>query len=124
MSGYVPAQLPDLSQHDVLTWLDDLISDVATGANREWENPWLEEYVEAMWGWLDDQAEPVTDSLEQRMIGHILSPPGDVESLSEYFAAVKARVKSPVEGWPGHLDTPKPNWGMIGMALRAARYYE
>lgn len=117
-------QIPDLTQREVLAWVDELIREVATGANREWENPWLERYVEAMWAWLDGRPEPAWDSLDRRMIGHILSPSDDSSSLVDYLAAVKRRVESPADGWPPHLEIPQPAWGMIGVALRVARSYE
>lgn len=124
MNGISLPQIPDLSQRETLAWIDELIREVATGANREWENPWLERYLEAMWAWLSARPEPAWDSLDRRMIGHILSPPGKFTSLPDYLAAVKRRVESPSDGWPLHLEFPQPAWGMIGMALRAARYYE
>lgn len=124
MNGISLPQIPDLSQRETLAWIDELIREVATGANREWENPWLERYLEAMWAWLSARTEPAWDSLDRRMIGHILSPPGKFTSLPDYLAAVKRRVESPSDGWPSHLEFPQPAWGMIGMALRAARYYE
>lgn len=116
-------QIPDLSQREVLAWIDELIREVGTGANREWENPSRERYLEAMWAWLSAHPGPAWDSLERRMIGHILSPPG-VTSLADYLEAVKRRVESPADGWPPHLELPQPAWGVIGVTLRAARYYE
>src|SRR5262249_49979646 len=76
-------QISDLSQHEVLAGIDELIREVATGGNRGWENPELERYLEAMWAWLNGRPEPPPESLERRMIGHILSPPG-VTSLADY----------------------------------------
>ncbi len=124
MNGILLPQIPDLSQRKVLGWIDELIREVATNANSEWENPSLERYLEAMWAWLSGRPEPAWDSLDRRMIGHILSPPGDVRSLVDYLATVKRRVESPADGWPSHLEFPQPAWGMIGAALRAARNYE
>jgi len=117
-------KIPDLSQDEVLVLIDELINEVATGANRKWENPWLERYLEAMWAWLDGRPEPAWDSLERRMIGHVLSPPGAFTSLADYLAAVKLRVQAPANGRPSHLELPPPPWGMIGTALHAARSYE
>ena len=119
MSGIRLPPIPALSQREVLAWIDELIREVATGANRARENPWLERYLEAMWARLDGRPEPAWDSLDRRMIGHILSP-GDFTSLGDYLAAVKRRVESPAEGWPPHVELPRPAWGMIGMALRTA----
>lgn len=39
INGIRLPDIPDLSQHKVLTWIDELIQEVATGACREWENP-------------------------------------------------------------------------------------
>src|SRR5262245_15067331 len=104
--------------------IDELINEVATGANRKWENPRLERYLEAMWAWLDGRPEPAWDSPDRRMIGHVLSPPGGFMSLADYLVAVKRRVELPADGWPSHLGLPQPDWGMIGTALRVARRYE
>jgi hypothetical protein len=124
MNSDLHPQMPDLNQREVLATIEELIGEVARGANHEWENPWLERYLEAMWAWLSDLSEPPRASLEQRMIGHILSPPGDFKSLADYFAAVKRCVEDPAGGWPSHLELPKPPWGVIGTALRVARRYE
>src|SRR5262249_15313881 len=101
-----PPEIPDLSQHEVLASIEELIDDVASGANQEWENPRLERYLEAMWAWLDDRSQSAWDSMDQRMIGHVLSPPGDFRSLADYFAAVKRRVQAPADGWASHLAFP------------------
>jgi hypothetical protein len=50
--------------------------------------------------------------------------PGTFPSLTEYFGAVRRRVKSPAEGWPSHLELPTPDWRAIGKALTAASAYE
>ncbi len=112
--------IPELSEHELLTWIEEPIQEVATGAYREWENPWLERYMEAMWAWLSGRLEPTRDSLERRMIGHILPPPPEFTSLADYLAAVRRRVESPADGWPSQLELPRPAWGTIGAELRAA----
>jgi hypothetical protein len=61
-------QIPNLTQHEVLASIDELIGEVASGVNQEWENPWLERYLEAMWAWLGDRSEPPWDSLDRRVV--------------------------------------------------------
>lgn len=108
----------------MLAWLDELIREAASGAHREWENPTVDRYLEAMGAWLSARPEPASDSPERRMIGHILFPPGDFKSFADYFAAVKHLVESPPEEWPYLLAFSDIIWGVIGVALRAGRHYE
>jgi hypothetical protein len=56
------------------------------------------------------QEEPHRDSLERRLIGHVLFPPGDFIRLPDYPAAIRRRVEAPSEDWPTSLEQPQPVW--------------
>jgi hypothetical protein len=122
MIGTDPFLVPDLDQKEVLALVDELIRDSAAGADCE--NPTLDRYLDGMHGWLSAQKDPAWDSLERRMVGHILWPPGDFTLVSDYLTAVRRRVESPSDGWPPHFELPQPPWSLIGTALHAACFYE
>jgi len=110
-----------INQADVEALIHNLIREVAAGPT--WENASLEEYVDAIGGWLDSKRMPALESLERRLLGHMLFPKGS-DRLEDYFEAVLARVRHPYEGWPAHLERPEPDWRVIGQALSAGRVYE
>jgi hypothetical protein len=89
-----------------------------------WENTTVEAYTDAMGAWLGSQSSPPRDSLERRMVGHILFPPGRFSTLPEYFAAVQRRVEAPEDGWPQGVAVPEPDWRLMGKALRIGPAYE
>ena len=111
-----------MGRSELLTLLDQLIME-ARGVPK-WENSTIESYMGAMVGWLADQRTVAPGSLDRRMMGHILSPPGTFRTLADYFVAVRSRVETPDSGWPPHLAKPEPDWRTIGKALSAACVYE
>jgi len=110
------------SQQGVLALLDALIRQAQ--GSHDWENDTLFAYQDAMGAWLSGQRDPARDSLERRLIGHLLFPPGDFNDLPDYLAAIRRRVHSPAEGWPDYLEQPQPVWHLLGKALWAGCYYE
>lgn len=122
MDGVNPFLAAELDQQGVLDLLDALMREARTGP--DWENTSVSMFQDAMGAWLSGQKEPARDSIERRLIGHILFPPGDFVALTDYLAAVGRRVELPAEGWPTHLGQPQPGWHLVGKALWAGCYYE
>jgi hypothetical protein len=117
-----PFLATDLDQREVLGLLDALIRQALTGA--DWENLTVFMFQDAMSAWLLGQQEPARDSLERRLIGHLLFPPGDFAGLPDYLMAIRRRTGSPYEDWPTYLEHPQPSWHLVGKALWAGCHYE
>jgi len=115
------AETRPTSQIDIEALIHGLIREVADGPR--WENATVDDYVDAVGRWLSSKRTPPFESLERRLLGHVLFPL-NCDRLEDYFEAVLARVRNPYEGWPAHLERPEPDWRVIGQALMAGEVYE
>jgi len=112
----------DLDQRGVLALVDELIRLART--SPDWANPTVFMFQAAIGAWLNAQEEPARDSLERRLIGHFLFPPGNFVELPDYLAAIGRRVEAPADGRPTWLEQPQPVWHLVAKALWAGCYYE
>src|SRR5437762_6696311 len=106
-------------QADIEALIHGLIKEVAV--DPRWENVTVDDYVDAVGRWLSSKRTPPFESLERRLLGHVLFPQ-NCDRLEDYFEEVLARVRNPYEGWPAHLERPEPDWRVIGQAFMALRY--
>ncbi len=83
----------------------------------------MDSYLDAMDRWVSGHPTPEPESLERRMVAHVLYPQVEFESLDEYFRAVRRCATNPRDRWPDHLECPEPDWRVIGKALCAGRVY-